>query len=131
MLFILNPAVKVAPWGRIAAANWRVGEDRDAISVHPAGEQPVVDPIVSGPVTVDNYAGRIDVDRDPDAAVTKQAGLFDEGGGLPDPAPVPRHRSAILGTVLLSVLSGHPGELQNLRVRTKRCIMRGCPQSEF
>ena len=99
-----------------------MSEDHDVISAHPPGEQPLVEPVVSGPVPVDTYAGRIDVEWDPDAAVTplgqlpffveylKQAGLFDGwGAGCPIRYTSPNAPSQrdLLGTVLLSVLSGH------------------------
>jgi len=99
-----------------------MSEDRDLISAHPAGEQPVVESIVAGPVPVDTYAGRIDVDWDPDAAVTplgqlpffieylKQAGLFDgwvTGCPIQYASPNAPPKRDLLGTVLLSVLAGH------------------------
>ena len=66
-----------------------MSEDQPLILAHPPGEQPLVEPAVASPIPVDTYAGRIDVEWDPDAAVTplgqmaffieflKQAGLFD------------------------------------------------------
>ena len=77
-----------------------MSEDHSLISAHPAGEQPLVEPGVSGPVPVDTYAGRIDVEWDPDAAVTplgqlpffieflKQAGLFDGWVGVVQNLPI-------------------------------------------
>jgi hypothetical protein len=99
-----------------------MSEDHSLISAHPAGEQPLVEPGVSGPVPVDTYAGRIDVEWDPDAAVTplgqlpffieflKQAGLFDgwvAGCPIHYSSPNAPSKRELLGTVLLSVLSGH------------------------
>lgn len=99
-----------------------MSKDHDLISAHPTGEQPVVDPARTGPVPVDTYAGRIDVDWDPDAAVTplgqlpffieylKQAGLFDgwvAGCPIQYTSPNAPSKRDLLGTVLLSVLSGH------------------------
>jgi hypothetical protein len=96
--------------------------DHLLISAHPAGEQPLVESVVSGPVPVDTYAGRIDVEWDPDAAVTplgqlpffieylKQSGLFDgwvAGCPLHYTSPNAPSKRDLLGTVLLSVLSGH------------------------
>jgi hypothetical protein len=89
---------------------------------HPPGEQPLVEPFVSGPVPVDTYAGRVDVEWDPDAAVTplgqmpffieflKQAALFD--GWVADcplhyTSPNAPSKRDLLGTLLLSILSGH------------------------
>src|SRR6202790_1499158 len=99
-----------------------MSEDHDVISAHPPGEQPLVEPVVSGPVPVDTYAGRIDVEWDPDAAVPplgqlpffveylKQAGLFDgwvAGCPIRYTSPNAPSKRDLLGTVLLSVLSGH------------------------
>lgn len=99
-----------------------MSEDHDLISAHPAGEQPSVEPFVAGAVPVDTYAGRIDVAWDPEAAVTplgqlpffieylKQAGLFDgwvAGCPIQYASPNAPLKRDLLGTVLLSVLSGH------------------------
>jgi hypothetical protein len=99
-----------------------MSEDHPLALVNPPGDQPLVEPAVTGPIPVDTYAGRIDVEWDPDAAVTplgqmpffieflKQAGLFDGWvAGCPlhytsRNAPLKRD---VLGTLLLSVLSGH------------------------
>jgi hypothetical protein len=99
-----------------------MSENYTAIPGHPPGEQPVVEPADTGSVPVDTYAGRIDVDWDPDAAVTplgqlpffieylKQAGLFDgwvAGCPIQYTSPNAPSKRDLLGTVLLSVLSGH------------------------
>ena len=99
-----------------------MSEYHSLFSAHPAGEQPLVEPGVSGPVPVDTYAGRIDVVWDPNAAVTplgqlpffieflKQAGLFDgwvSGCPIQYTSPNAPSKRDLLGTVLLSVLSGH------------------------
>ena len=99
-----------------------MSKDHDLIPAHLSGEQPLVEPIVTGPVPVDTYAGRVDVEWDPDAAVTplgqlpffieylKQAGLFDgwvAGCPIQYTSPNAPSKRDLLGTVLLSVLSGH------------------------
>jgi hypothetical protein len=99
-----------------------MSDDHPLNSTHPPGEQPVVAPSLTRPVPVDTYAGRIDVNWDPDAAVTplgqlpffieylKQAGLFDgwvAGCPIQYTSPNAPSKRDLLGTVLLSVLSGH------------------------
>jgi Transposase DDE domain group 1 len=99
----------------------------------PAGEQSAVEPIFSGPVVADTFAGRIHVEWDATATVTalgqlpffieflKQGGLFD--GWVADcplhyaspNAPIKRD---LLGTVLLSVLAGHR---RYAHITTLRC----------
>ena len=99
-----------------------MSDDRSLNLPHPPGEQPVVASVSDRAVPLDTFAGRIDVEWDPDAAVTplgqlpffieylKQAGLFD--GWV---AGCPVHYTSgnaptkcdLLGTVLLSILSGH------------------------
>jgi len=89
---------------------------------HPSGEQPLVDPPLACRIPVDTYAGRIDVAWDPDAAVTalgqmpffieflKQADLFDgwvAGCPLHYTSPNAPSKRDLLGTALLSILSGH------------------------
>ena len=89
---------------------------------HPAGEQPSVEPSLSGPIPVDTYAGRIDVEWDPDAAVTplgqmpffieflKTSGLFDkwvEECPLHYTSGNASAKRDVLGTLVLSVLAGH------------------------
>jgi hypothetical protein len=89
------------------------------LAVHPAGEQPEVEPWSA---TADTFGGRVHVEWDSMAPVTpfgqlaffidylKQAGLFDAWVAdcplwLTSPN-APRKRD-LLGTVLLSVLAGH------------------------
>ena len=99
-----------------------MNEDHALIPAHPLGEQPPVDASADRAVPVDTYAGRIDVAWDPDAAVTplgqlpffieflKQAGLFDglvAGCPLQYTSPNAPSKRDLLGTVLLSILSGH------------------------
>ena len=96
--------------------------NRGEIPVLPLGEQPVVEPVSGGTVTADTFAGRIHVEWDNTAAVTplgqlpffieflKQGGVFD-GWVVNCPlfltSPNAPKRRDVLGTVLLSVLSGH------------------------
>ena len=99
-----------------------MNKDIALIKPHLAGEQPLVETMPDGPVPVDTYAGRIDVEWDPDAAVTplgqmpffidylKLAGLFDgwiTGCPIQYTSPNAPSKRDLLGTVLLSVLSGH------------------------
>src|SRR5258708_34379146 len=94
-----------------------MSKDHDLTSAHPPGEQPLVGSVVAGPVPVDTYAGRIDVEGDPDAAVTplgqlpffieflKQAGRFDgwrAGCPIHYPSPKATSKRGLLGTVLLA-----------------------------
>jgi hypothetical protein len=122
---------------------------------HPSGEQPVVDPAPIGPVAVDTFSGRIDIAWDPDAAVTplgqlpffieflKQADLFEAWVAdcpLRYTSPNAPPARDLLGTVLLSVLSGHrryahitalrcdsviPPLLGMKRVRSEDAVRRG------
>ena len=90
--------------------------------VHPAGEPLTVEAAVEGPVTAETFAGRVHVEWEPAASVTtmgqlaffieylKQAGLFDgfvAGCPLHMTSPNAPSKRDVLGTVLLSVLSGH------------------------
>jgi hypothetical protein len=99
-----------------------MSEDHELISAYPPGEQPPVDSVADTAIAVDTYAGRIDVAWDPDAAVTplgqlpffieylKQAGVFDgwvAGCPIQYTSPNAPSKRDLLGTVLLSVLSGH------------------------
>jgi hypothetical protein len=94
-------------------------EHKEALAVHPSGEQPPVD---AWSATADTFAGRVRVEWDDQVAVTpfgqlpffidylKQAGLFDEWV-----ADCPLHlirpnapsKRDLLGTLMLSVLAGH------------------------
>src|SRR6202453_625214 len=93
-------------------------EQRDLV-VHPPGEQPEVDPWSA---IADTFAGRVHVEWDSAAPVTplgqlaffidylKQAGLFDAWVAdcpLSLISPNAPKKRDLLGTVLLSVLSGH------------------------
>jgi hypothetical protein len=107
---------------------------------HPRGKQPVVEFEPDGPVPVDTYAGRIDVDWDPNATVTslgqlpffieylKQAGMFDgwvAGCPIQYTSPNAPSKRDLLGTVLLSILSGHWCYAHITASRaTKRCAQR-------
>jgi len=99
-----------------------MSENRPLISAHLLGDQPLVEPSVTGPIPVDTYAGRIEVDWEPDASVTmlgqlpffieylKQGGLFDgwvAGCPLHYTSPNAPSKRDLLGTILLSILSGH------------------------
>ena len=99
-----------------------MSEDQPLKLAHPTGEQPLVESVLAVPIAVDTYAGRIDVAWDPDAAVTalgqmpffieflKQAGLFDAWVAdcpLQYTSPNAPSKRDVLGTALLSILSGH------------------------
>jgi hypothetical protein len=90
-----------------------------AITVHPQGEQPSVE---AGSAIADTFAGRVHIERDATAPVTalgqlpffiddlKQAGLFDAWVAncpLSLISPNAPQKRDLLGTVLLSVRSGH------------------------
>ena len=99
-----------------------MGTNRRVIRAHPKGEQPIVEPPVTGLVAADTFAGRVHVEWDNSAPVTpfgqlpffiefvKQGGLFD---GLV--ADCPLHMTSpnappkrdVIGTIFLSVLAGH------------------------
>ncbi|MCP4284865.1 MAG: hypothetical protein GY792_10500 [Gammaproteobacteria bacterium] len=93
------------------------------LNIHPKGEAKngALVPI-SGPVAVETFAGRIHVEWDPQAAVTplgqlpffteylKVSGLFDpwvEECPLEFSSPNAPKKRDVLGTVVLSILSGH------------------------
>lgn len=93
------------------------------LPTHPTGDAPIgtLAP-VSGPIAVDTFAGRIHVDWNPDAAVTPLgqmpffieflhvSGLFDDWVSqcpLSWTSPNAPNKRDVLGTILLSVLSGH------------------------
>src|SRR6266853_6283 len=91
-------------------------------AAHPAGEQLPMEVAVEGPVTAETFAGRVHLEWEPAASVTtmgqlaffieylKQAGLFDgfvAGCPLHLTSPNAPSKRDVLGTVLLSVLSGH------------------------
>jgi Transposase DDE domain group 1 len=97
-------------------------EGTEVIRAHPEGEQPLVEVGCDPPVGVDTYAGRVHVDWQPDAPITplgqlpffidflKTAGLFDNWVAacpLHYTSPNAPSKRDVLGTVLLSVLSGH------------------------
>src|ERR1700749_568947 len=90
-----------------------------ALTPHPMGEQPSVEEFSA---TAETFAGRVHVEWDSDGLVTplgqlpffieylKQAGLFD--GWVADcpltfASPNAPSKRDVLGTVMLSVLSGH------------------------
>jgi len=93
------------------------------LTIHPQGEtEPTLLIPVSEPVTVETFGGRIHVDWNPDAAVTPLgqlpffieflhiSGLFDEWVAscpLRWTSPNAPDKRDVLGTLLLSVLSGH------------------------
>src|ERR1700678_2939962 len=89
---------------------------------HLLGDQPLVVPGHRRDVVLDSYAGRVHVEWDADTAVTplgqlpffidylKTSGLFDGWVGdspLYYRSPNAPQKRDILGTVLLSILSGH------------------------
>jgi len=97
-------------------------EGTEVFRGHPEGEQPLVEFPSDHPVPIDTYAGRVHIAWDPDAPVTpsgqlaffidflKSAGLFDNlvaACPLHYTSPNAPSRRDVLGTALLSVLSGH------------------------
>jgi hypothetical protein len=97
-------------------------EGTEVLRVHPEGEQPLVEMFDDQPVPIDTYAGRVDIDWDVQAPVTpigqmaffvgflKSSGLFDNSVAacpLHYASPNAPSRRDVLGTVLLSILSGH------------------------
>ena len=101
-----------------------------ALSAHPAGEQPSVE---DWSATADTFGGRVHVEWDSGGVVTplgqlpffieylKQAGLF--AGWVADcpltfSSPNAPSKRDLLGTVLLSVLSGH---YRYAHITTLRC----------
>ena len=97
-------------------------EGNELLPRHPMGEQSLVEYPGDEPVPVDTFAGRVHIDWDPDAPVTpsgqmaffiaflKSAGLFDNlfaACPLHYTSPNAPSRRDVLGTALLSVLSGH------------------------
>lgn len=94
-------------------------EHKEALAVHPSGEQPPVD---AWSATADTFAGRVRVEWDDQVPVTplgqlpffidylKQAGLFDEWVAdcpLHLTSPNAPSKRDLLGTLMLSVLAGH------------------------
>ena len=115
----LNPAVGGLPFQGELAEFAGMGTQKPGIVDHLLGEQPTVEPCSA---VADTFAGRVHVEWDATAPVTpfgqlpffidylKQAGLFD---AFVADCPLsltsnnaPKKRD-LLGTVLLSVLSGH------------------------
>ena len=107
-------------------------------SPHPAGEQPSVE---EWSTTADTFAGRVRVEWDGEGLVTalgqlpffidylKQAGLF--AGWVADcpltfSSPNAPRRRDLLGTVLLSVLSGHYRYAHITTLRCDAVNARGC-----
>src|ERR1700682_2253327 len=101
-----------------------------ALSPHPAGEHPAIE---AWAATADTFAGRVRVEWDSGGLVTplgqlpffieylKQAGLF--AGWVADcpvtfSSPTAPSKRDLLGTVLLSVLSGH---YRYAHITTLRC----------
>jgi len=94
-------------------------EHKEALAVHPSGEQPPVD---AWSATAGTFAGWVRVEWDDQVAVTplgqlpffidylKQAGLFDEWVAdcpLHLTSPNAPSRRDLLGTLMLSVLAGY------------------------
>ena len=109
-------------------------EGTEVIRAHPEGEQPLVEVGCDPPVGVDTYAGRVHVDWQPDAPITplgqlpffidflKTAGLFDNWVAacpLHYTSPNAPSKRDVLGTVLLSVLSGHRHHYAHHRVASR------------
>jgi hypothetical protein len=111
-----------------------MGRDREQISAHPAGEQPLIEQAAPSAATlVDSWAGPVRVEWDDTAALTpygqmpffieylKVAGLFD---GLVADCPLvfrspnaPKKRD-VLGTTRFSILAGHK---RYAHITTLRC----------
>jgi len=100
-----------------------MSHDIAPLPVHPTGEQPLVDPtIVSGPPTLDTFAGPVRVEWDTSTALTplgqmpffieflKTAGLFEawvEDCPLTYTSPNAPEDREVLGTSMLAILAGH------------------------
>jgi hypothetical protein len=97
-------------------------DDPALLPAHPAGEQSLVEWADDQPIPVDTYAGRIHIEWDPEAPITpmgqmaffiaflKTSGLFDSlvaACPLHYRSPNAPSKRDVLGTALLSVLSGH------------------------
>src|SRR3981081_263531 len=115
-----------------------MGAQKQSLAGHPQGEQPVVE--VRSAIA-DTFAGRVHVEWDATAPVTpfgqlpffidylKQAGLFDAWVAdcpLSLISPNAPKKRDLLGTVLLSVLAGHPryAHITALRAASRR--EQGC-----
>jgi hypothetical protein len=99
-----------------------MSEGTEVFRGHPGGQQPLVESLRDHPVAIDTYSGRVHIEWDPNAPVTpsgqaaffiaflKSAGLFDNlvaACPLRYTSPNAPSRRDVLGTALLSVLSGH------------------------
>src|SRR4051794_8604539 len=97
-------------------------DDPALLPAHRVGEQSLVERADDHPIPVDTYAGRIHIEWDPEAPITpmgqmaffiaflKTSGLFDSlvaACPLHYRSPNAPSRRDVLGTALLSVLSGH------------------------
>ncbi len=111
------------PEGRESGKFRGMSHETALLPVHPTGEQPVVDLVgPTGPPVLDTFAGKVTVEWDMASALTplgqmpffieflKAGGVFDAWVGdcpLTYKSPNAPNVRDVLGTVMLSVLSGH------------------------
>jgi hypothetical protein len=111
------------PNGRESGNFSGMSHESALLPVHPTGEQPVVDLVgPTGPPVLDTFAGKVTVEWDTGSALTplgqmpffieflKAGGVFDAWVGdcpLTYKSPNAPQVRDVLGTVMLSVLSGH------------------------
>ncbi|MEJ2118206.1 MAG: transposase [Alphaproteobacteria bacterium] len=111
-----------------------MGQDREQLPAHPAGEQPLIEQVAPSAATiVDSWAGPVRVEWDDAAALTphgqmpffieylKVAGLFDSlvaDCPLAYRSPNAPQKRDVLGTTMFSILAGHK---RYAHITTLRC----------